>query len=181
MQILCPASTAELREMLRWAVLEQSGPVAIRYPRGGNGDYADSAWNAEATAVVHREGKDCAIITYGTLVNNALAAADGLSEQGYGVSVIRLTSVKPLPIDALSEILAETKRVVILEETCDGSGIYDALAWQLRERLPGCLFSHVDLGDGYVTHGSVDALYAEHGLDSKSIMNHIQEVLKGEN
>ena len=181
MQILCPASTAELRKMLRWAVTEQSGPVAIRYPRGGNGDYADSAWNAEATAVVHKEGKDCAIVTYGTLVNNALAAANGLSEQGFDVSVIRLTSVKPLPIDALSEILAETKRVVILEETCDGSGIYDTLAWQLRERLPDCLFSHIDLGDGYVTHGSVEALYAEHGLDSKSIMNHIQEVLKSEN
>ena len=181
MQILCPASTAELRKMLRWAVTEQSGPVAIRYPRGGNGDYADSAWNAEATAVVHKEGKDCAIVTYGTLVNNALAAANGLSEQGFDVSVIRLTSVKPLPIDALSEILAETKRVVILEETCDGSGIYDTLAWQLRERLPDCLFSHIDLGDGYVTHGSVDALYAEHGLDSKSIMKHIQEVLKSEN
>jgi hypothetical protein len=81
----------------------------------------------------------------------------------------------------LKKILAETKRVVILEETCDGSGIYDTLAWQLRERLPDCLFSHIDLGDGYVTHGSVEALYAEHGLDSKSIMNHIQEVLKSEN
>ena len=86
-----------------------------------------------------------------------------------------------MPTDDLTEILADVKHVVFLEETCEGSGIYDTLAWQLHERLPGCKFSHIDLGKQYVTHGSVDALYKKHGLDCASIASHIQEVLKVEN
>ena len=39
MQVLCPASQAELDRMLRRAVLEMTGPVAVRYPRGGEGAY----------------------------------------------------------------------------------------------------------------------------------------------
>ena len=37
MKVLCPANLAELRIMLRWAAMECDGPVAIRYPRGGEG------------------------------------------------------------------------------------------------------------------------------------------------
>ena len=37
MKVFCPASFAELRTMLRRAVQEETGPVAVRYPRGGEG------------------------------------------------------------------------------------------------------------------------------------------------
>ena len=37
MKVFCPASFAELRTMLRRAVQEETGPVAVRYPRGGGG------------------------------------------------------------------------------------------------------------------------------------------------
>ena len=37
MQILCPASFAELREQMEMAISEMQGPVALRYPRGGEG------------------------------------------------------------------------------------------------------------------------------------------------
>ena len=181
MQILCPASTGELEQMLRWAVLEQSGPVAIRYPRGGNGGYAESVWNSQSTVVTHRTGIDCAIITYGTLVNNALSAADHLNEQGIDTAVIRLTTVKPLSVDAVVDALNGVKHVVILEEICEGSGIYADLAWQLREQLSDCKFSCINLGDRFVTHGAVTSLYKMCGLDSQSIAEHIQEVLKVEN
>jgi 1-deoxy-D-xylulose-5-phosphate synthase len=181
MQILCPASTVELQQMLRWATLEQTDPVAIRYPRGGNGVYSDSAWDPQATAVVHKTGRDAVIITYGTLVNNAMVAADSLKGQGIDAGVIRLISLKPLPVDFLATAIDTAKYVLILEEICDGSGVYEALAWQLRERLPNCKFSHVDLGDRYITHGSMEKLYHEYGLDSQSIVKHIQEVLKVEN
>ena len=181
LQILCPGSTAELQDMLRWTVLNHDGPVAVRYPRGSDGEYTDSAWNSGRSVVSHRRGKDCAIITYGTLINNAMNAADILHRRGIEVSAIRLTQIKPLPIDDLVSSLVGLKHIVIVEETCEGSGIYAAVAWELRERLPGCVFTHINLGDQYVTHGSMDALYRQHGLDPDSIANHIQEVLAVEN
>ena len=35
---------AELKDMMQWAVMEHNGPVAVRYPRGGDRGYTDSAW-----------------------------------------------------------------------------------------------------------------------------------------
>ena len=67
MRILCPASFAELRVMLRKAVLELDGPVAVRYPRGGEGAYQDC--HPEPVAVL-REGSDLTILTYGIVIND---------------------------------------------------------------------------------------------------------------
>ena len=61
MTVLCPASFAELRRMLRRAVEELDGPVAVRYPRGGQGRYQDDG--GDGTFVCLREGDDAAILT----------------------------------------------------------------------------------------------------------------------
>ena len=57
--------------MLTWAVDQQDGPVAIRYPRGGDRGYSESGWNGIASAVCHRSGTDATILTYGTMLENA--------------------------------------------------------------------------------------------------------------
>ena len=72
--VLCPASFAELRRMVRQALFEISGPVAVRYPRGGEGAYQED--RSQGVIARLREGADAAILTYGVLVNQALAAAD---------------------------------------------------------------------------------------------------------
>ena len=64
MRILCPASTAELQTMMEWATLRYDGPVAIRYPRGGNGKYQDAAWTETDPVICHKRGGSCAIVTY---------------------------------------------------------------------------------------------------------------------
>ena len=106
MRILCPASCKELTDMLKWAAYDCNGPVAIRYPRGGDGSFTDSHWDCATKVVTHKSGNEIAIVTYGTLVNNALSAADLLSRQGIEAGVIRLLTVEPLPADALEAALA---------------------------------------------------------------------------
>lgn len=177
MTILCPASGKELKDMMRWAVLKHDGPVAIRYPRGSDRAFSDSAWDADAPVVTHRCGKDCALITYGTLVNNAIEAAQILEKSGINVSVIRLTRIHPIPVAELSAALTDVKHAVIIEETCNGSGIYEAVAWSLRNDKARFDVSHIDLGDKFVPQGGVDALYRLCGLDPASVAEHIQEVL----
>ena len=181
MTVLCPGSLAELSVMLRWAVQEHDGPVAVRYPRGGNGKFTENRWCVSDPVVKHRDGKDCAIITYGKLINNALDAADMLAKSGVDAAVLRLTRIHPLPVDALTSALEGYHCAVIIEECCDGSGIYASVAWELREITPGCKFAHLDLGKKFTTHGSMDALYRQCGLDADSIANYVQEVLKVEN
>ena len=180
MTILCPASLLELKEMMRWAVLEHCGPVAVRYPRGGDGRYMQSAWSVDNPVVMHKHGKDFAIVTYGRLVNNALFASDILANLNIDVGVIRMTRIAPLPTIALQTELEGYNHILFVEETCNNSGIYAPVIMHLQKELPNCTFYYRNLGDNYVLHGAVEALYQHYGLDSESIAKYIQEVLKVE-
>ncbi len=187
MSVLCPASLAEVEPMLRWAALGQTGPVAIRYPRGGDRDFTgcDFAENdnilPQGMAVCHRKGKHVTLITYGTLLQNVMEAADLLARQGIQATVIRCLTVAPLPVQDILKLKAEAGPVVILEEACAGSGIKEALAWELMQSCPGLPIRGLDLGAGFVPHGSLEKLYASLGLDGESICKFVQEGMCHEN
>ena len=177
-QILCPATTEELRHMLHWAVCDGSGPIAIRYPRGGDGALTTSHWDGQTPVVCHRTGSDGVIVTYGTLTNNALQAAELLSAQGIEVGVVRLLSLNPIPEAALEAALAGQNHILIAEEAI--CGIAESLAWQLSRRIPQAHIAIADLGREYVTHGDMASLYRHHGLDAQSLAEKIKEVQKVE-
>lgn len=80
MTVLCPASFAELRRMLHRAVEEIDGPVAVRYPRGGQGRYREDGGDGAFACL--REGEDATILTYGILVNQALDAGGPSGREG---------------------------------------------------------------------------------------------------
>ena len=172
MRILAPASRLELERMLTWAVQEQNAPVAIRYPRGGDGAYTDAQWCADRSVIIHKQGRDGAIITYGTLVNNALNAANILAEQGIDISVIRLAELSSIDVVALENAMDGICTVVFAEEV--SSGIYDAVASGLGENHR---FTCVDLKKEYVPHGSVAQLYSKYGLDAESLAQKMKEML----
>ncbi len=181
MTVLCPVSTAELEDMLEWAVKHHDGPVAIRYPRGGNRGYDSSDWDPDCPVVYHRQGSQVTLITYGPLLENVLDAAELLKESGIDATVLRLTAVAPLPVQEIAQRLSENHHVVIIEETCGGSGIREALGWELQHCMKDCKADGIDLGHRFITHGNLKTLYAECGLDAQSIANYVQEVLNVEN
>ncbi len=165
MRILAPASTAELQAMLTWAVNVYDGPVAVRYPRGTDGKYTASAFNSDTAITCHRAGKDIAFVTYGTLINNVMEAAKLLEKQGFSAGVYRLLTLSPLPSEALRAALHQYRHVIVVEETCEGSGLKEAIAMALPEQAVTAL----DLGDWFPTHGKLSDLYMHYGLDGASI------------
>ena len=182
MTVLCPASVAEQKDMFTWAVEKCQGPVAVRYPRGGDGAYQDSAWcDMERKIAVHRQGDDVTLITYGTMINNVLEAADLLETQGIHTTVLRLLSVAPLDAAEIVSQMSEHHHVVVVEESASGSGVHQELAWQIRHLLPDAKVDGLDLGNRFVTHGELKTLYKYYGLDGQSIADFTREVLKGEN
>lgn len=182
MMVLCPASCRELEEMLTWAVEEHEGPVAVRYPRGGDRGYGNTAFSVtpelslQGEAVRHCPGTDVTLVCYGIVLNNALQAARILEQAGLSVCVVRLLTVAPLPVDALLGLMAPNAPVVVVEETCTGSGVKEALAWELARRRPEIRVEGLDLGSRFVTHGSVADLYRSCGLDGPSIAAFVREV-----
>lgn len=182
MRILVPVSLAEQRDMLRWAAEDYDGPVAIRYPRGGEGSYSGSDWQGLEGSLVkcHRRGGDVTFVTYGRTLDNVLEAARLLSAEGVEAGVLRLLTVSDLAAGEILEQLPESRRVVVVEEVCSGSGIREALAWELREKCPECRVWGLDLGADFVPHGSLKELYALCGLDPESIAAFVRkEVLSG--
>ncbi len=175
MRVLCPASLAEQRAMLTWAVEEYDGPVAVRYPRGGNRGYEANDWAANTPVKCHRQGGSVALITYGTLLSNVLEAAKLLSQKGVETTVLRLLQVDPLPIDEILAYLGNVNMVVIVEEACTGSGIKEALSWQLHAKAPELRILGRDLGKQFVTHGALNTLYQHYGLDGASLAKLVEE------
>lgn len=180
MRILAPASLEEQTQMLTWAIQEYDGPVAVRYPRGTEGAYTGSAWDGKATAVSHRRGQDITLITYGTLINPVLDAAERLEKQGIQCSVLRLLELADFSVEEILGMMPEKKNVVVIEETAANSGVKLPLAWELQQLCPDCRVSGIDLGKGFVPHGSQARLYEYCGLDADSIARFVSGVLVDE-
>ena len=179
MTVLCPASFAELREMLRHAVLTVRGSVAVRYPRGGEGDYRAMS-GVEGTAVL-RGGSDLTLIAYGTMVNEVLAAAELLEEQGVSARVLKLNSIRPLDMGPILGAAAETGRILVAEE-CTASGcVGERIAAALLERGSApAAFALVNLGDRFVPQGTVPQLRRLCGIDGQYICRCALDVMHHE-
>ena len=170
--LLGPASRTELQEMLTWAVMEGDGPIAIRYPRGGDRDFTKSDYSCGLVSC-HTDGEDVTLITYGTMVSSCVQAASILLERGIGAKVLRLLQINPLPLEALlSEIRGN---ILIVEETCTNSGISHALRAEISEKFPSRRVLVRDLGADFVNHGKIADLYAHLCLDANSIAEFVLE------
>ena len=181
LRILCPGSRQELQQMLRWAVMEQDGPVAIRYPRGGDQGAVEANWDSEKMVCCHRRGKDVTILTYGTLLRNGLTAADKLAEQGIEATVLRLLAVQPLPIEEIAQAVQTDAPLIVLEEASGNCGIRDSLAYELHQIRPDMKVKGLDLGCRYIRHGAVDVLQDHYGIGPNAVVKLAREVLGYEN
>jgi deoxyxylulose-5-phosphate synthase len=73
--------------------------------------------------------------------------------------------------------MSNTRKLVVMEEVCAHSGIKEALSLELNG-ISACEVCGIDLGHRYVTHGSLQELYASCGLDGQSVANYVLEERK---
>ena len=175
MTVLCPASFAELRDMLEYAVYEVKGPVAIRYPRGGEGAYQDGA--PRRPAVLLREGTDLTLAGCGTLVNELLDCADRLAADGIRAEVVKLNTITPLPLELVARSVKKTGRLLVAEESAEMGGIGQRIAaGLLTVGVPVQGLALASTGRGFVTHGTIPQLRRLCGLDGESLYHRAREV-----
>lgn len=174
MRIFSPASFAELRSMLHQA-FDGSSPAAIRYPRGGEGCFTgDTSQEWES---VLREGKDATIISYGTLINDCLAAADALAKEGVEAAVIKLNRLDTDAFPAVCRSVAATGRFVVAEETCSRGCLGVRIIAHLALNGVDCRnVELLNLGDGVVPQGEVSELKALCHIDTASIANAVRDL-----
>ena len=176
MTIYCPSSFAELRDMLKAAVLETDGPAAIRYPRGAEGIYTAS--NAGRDACILRKGTDLTVLAYGIMINQALAAADELERIGVSAEIVKLNVIGGKLPEEIFSSLKKTGRFIAAEDVCAAGCVG-------RRTLADCAAAGIVLSDvrllntgsGIVQHGSVDELMAQCGIDADGIARAAQELM----
>ena len=176
MKIYCPASFEELRAMLRYAVEKCRGPVAVRYPKGGEGTF-QALCGIEGASVI-RPGTGVTLAAYGTMINETLAAAELLAERRVSAQVVKWNSIAPLDVDTVAACAQKTGRLVVAEECVDAGCVGRRVAAEFALRgISGVKLALVNLGDRFVQHGTVAELRQLCGIDGASIARRTLEVM----
>ena len=185
MTVMAAADEAELVHMVATCHAHDTGPIALRYPRGeGVGvempEVGVPLAIGRGRIVTRPENARVALLSLGTRLGEALKAAETLSAAGIAVTVADARFAKPLDEALILDLAASHEVLITLEEGSRGGfgamvlhllterGVLDAMRLRVRT---------MTLPDAYQDHDSPDKMYAEAGLDAASIVKKVEEIL----
>lgn len=172
MIIMAPSDTNECRQML-YTGYQCNQPVAVRYPRGSAGNCeVESTMSAIEIGKARniKQGNKVAILSFGTLLENAKVAAEELN-----ATVIDMRFIKPLDTDAISELLGSHDVIVTLEDNAIAGGAGSAVNEYLAAIKADVTILNLGIPDEFIKHGTQDEMHAEMGLDASGILTSIKE------
>lgn len=167
MIVMTPADESECRRMLTTGFLHH-GPSAVRYPRGaGTGVQPDAELKplTIGQGELRRQGKNVAILAFGTLLSVALEAAEQLN-----ASVANMRFVKPLDETLILELAASHSTLITIEDNVVMGGAGSAVNELLARHDATNRVINLGLPDCFVDHGTRAQLLAECGLDATGII-----------
>ena len=170
MTVLCPSNQAELRAMLSRAIYSCTGPVAVRYPRGGDGRYRKAGMPA-----LLREGRDLTLVSYGIMINEALCAADLLLEKGIRAEIVKLDRICPLDLEPIRASVRRTGALFVVEDCANRGCLAQEIFSDLAQEGVNVRCFARNLGDRFIPHGCVNDLYRACGIDGESLASWIAE------
>ncbi|MGD9390781.1 MAG: 1-deoxy-D-xylulose-5-phosphate synthase, partial [Thioalkalispiraceae bacterium] len=167
MVVMAPANENECRQMLYTGFLHD-GPAAVRYPRGqGMGVAIDNTMQALPIGQAERvrEGRQIAILSFGSMLQNALETAETLD-----ASVINMRFIKPLDEQAILQAAQTHDIIVTLEDNAvmggAGSAVNECLAH--HQQLTPVL--NLGLPDKFLEHGTRNEILHDAGLSTSDII-----------
>jgi 1-deoxy-D-xylulose-5-phosphate synthase len=183
MVVMAAADEAELVHMVHTAACHDSGPIALRYPRG-NGTGVALPEVPERLAIgkgrLLREGKSVAILSLGTRLEEALKAADALDARGLSTTVADLRFAKPLDEALIRKLLTTHEVAVTIEEGAIGGLGAHVLTLASDEGLTdtGLKIRTMRLPDTFQDQDKPEKQYAEARLDAPAIVEVVLTALR---
>jgi 1-deoxy-D-xylulose-5-phosphate synthase len=181
--VMAAADEAELVHMTHTAAMHDTGPIAVRYPRGNGTGVAlpEVAQRLEiGKGRIVREGHKVAILSLGTRLGEALKAADALEARGLSTTVADLRFAKPLDEALIRKLLTTHEVAVTVEEGAVGGLGAHVLTLASDTGLidGGLKLRTMRLPDLFQDQDKPDAQYAQAGLDADAIVETVLKALR---
>lgn len=181
MVVMAPSNENELQHMI-YTALQQSGPTAVRYPRGASvGVPMDVELKELPIGKGHliRAGNDVTIVAIGNMVEPAKEAAHELHQKGINVAVIDARFVKPLDEELILEWVQKTGHLITIEEHVLAGGFGSAILELLEKTDLQVKVRRMGVPDRFVRHGKQEILREEVGLTVENIVQQVMDILNG--
>jgi len=173
MVVMTPSDEQECRDMLYTGHL-LNGPAAVRYPRGvGSGKAVDAQVMTQLSlgkARVVSEGKELAILCFGTLLQQAIPVAEKL-----GATLIDMRFVKPLDTTLIKQLSESHQHFVTIEENSIAGGAGSGVNEYLQAQRINRPVLNIGLPDRFIEQGTQPEIYHMLQLDSEGIEQQIAE------
>jgi 1-deoxy-D-xylulose-5-phosphate synthase len=181
--VMAAADEAELVHMVHTMALHDTGPSAVRYPRGNGTGIALPEFPQRleiGKGRIVREGKKVAILSLGTRLEEALKAADALEGRGLSTTVADLRFAKPLDEALIRRLLTTHEVAVTVEEAAIGG--FGAHVLTLASDLglidAGLKLRTLRFPDRFQDQDKPEKQYADAGVDADGIVESVLKALR---
>lgn len=172
--LLTPADYDELEKALTYAMEQNNGPIAIRYPRGqGERGLIPEGPFIPGQAVKLRDGKDATIAVTGHMTSAVLRAAEMLQQKGISCEVLYYRFIRPFDADTLAASAKKTGFVLTVEDHIATGGFGSIALRKLNDQgicVPVEIAAFPDLP---IEHGEQKQLYEKYGLDAEGLVQRV--------
>ena len=181
--VAAPRNEHELRNLMYTAQQDDMGAFVIRYPRG-KGTTAE--WHntpvriALGTGQKLKDGSDIAVLTIGTIANQARKAIEQIERENadIGIAHYDMRFIKPLDEKILHEVGKKFEKVITIEDGVIQGGFGSAVLEFFADNGYRVQTKRLGIPDTFVEHGTPDELYSMLGLDTEGIANSIREMIR---
>lgn len=179
MTVICPADCAEIVKTV-FAAAKSTDPMYIRLTGavGFPPVYEDDYDFVIGKAVEIVQGEDVSIVATGSMVYEAVKAAEILRLDGISASVLNMHTIKPLDIEAINRLIKKGSPIFTVEEHSVTGGLGSAVAEVVASMPNSPVVRRIGLPDAFVKTGDYQWLLAEYGLVGPKIATLIKESIK---
>ena len=179
MTICAPKNKWELSDMLKFAV-NYGAPIAIRYPRGNAYDGLKefrAPVEAGKCEVIYEE-KDICLFALGCMVKIGEEVRQILKDNGFKCTLVNARFAKPIDTEYIHVASSDHKLFVTMEENVASGGLGEKVRAYIDDNRLDSNVLQIAIPDKFVTHGNVDKLRKELGIDAQSIADRIMKEIQ---
>ena len=178
-EFYAPSNGEELRDLIYYAWKHNSGPIAIRYPRGTSHTHGlnvkEHGEYIPGKIRILTKGNDAAILALGDMVQVALETESIMRKKGYSVTVVNIISIKPLDIAGIERIIKRCGKFITLENGFKSGGVGEYIYSSIDSSLCVKRLFNGGFPEKFISHGTVNELLMENKLDPQSLAERIEK------